>query len=33
MIGVIPEVEVDEEETVASLKKALAREELDVPNL
>ncbi|KAG6387320.1 hypothetical protein SASPL_152507 [Salvia splendens] len=33
MIGVIPEVEVDEEETVASLKTALAKDQLNVPEL
>ncbi|KAG6427423.1 hypothetical protein SASPL_111668 [Salvia splendens] len=33
MIGVIPEVEVDEEETVASLKTALAKDKFNVPEL
>ncbi|KAG6401029.1 hypothetical protein SASPL_137874 [Salvia splendens] len=33
MMAVIAEVEVDEEETVSSLKTALADEELDVPEL
>ncbi|KAG6430344.1 hypothetical protein SASPL_108409 [Salvia splendens] len=31
MIGVIPEVEVDEEETVASLKTALAKDKFNSP--
>ncbi|KAG6431283.1 hypothetical protein SASPL_109361 [Salvia splendens] len=33
MIGVIPQVEVDEEETVASLKTALAKDKINVPEL
>ncbi|KAG6385492.1 hypothetical protein SASPL_154327 [Salvia splendens] len=33
MIGIIPEVEVDEEETVASLKTALAKDNFNVPEL
>lgn len=33
MFGVIREVEVDEEETVASLKTALAKDKFNVPGL